>query len=167
MTVGENIKRIRLERGLTQKQLGDSCSPRIAESTIRRYELGKLNPKFETLEKIAKVLSTHPLVLNGSISEEHAQTITRHVDAETAFNSLIREFYGDIDEKQVRVDGVGNAYYYLIGTSDIALSENQFYNMYDKVEAVIKDYITTYGHSEKEEIRTAIEALNSIKRMQL
>ncbi len=54
MSVGINIRRIRKEKGMTQKQLGEACG--IAEPTIRRYELGKLNPKFSTLETIAKGL---------------------------------------------------------------------------------------------------------------
>lgn len=54
MTTGEKIRAIRKERGFTQKELGERCG--IAEPTIRRYELGKLNPKFETLSKIAKEL---------------------------------------------------------------------------------------------------------------
>ena len=35
MSVGENIKRIRKEKGLTQKQLGELCG--LADSAIRRY----------------------------------------------------------------------------------------------------------------------------------
>ena len=54
MTVGELIKKNRLEKGLTQKQLGEMAN--IAEPTIRRYELGKLNPKYKTLQKIADAL---------------------------------------------------------------------------------------------------------------
>lgn len=51
MTVGENIKRIRKEKGLTQKQLGSLCH--MADSAIRRYELGKAQPKLKTIHKIA------------------------------------------------------------------------------------------------------------------
>ena len=51
MTIGENIKRIRKEKGLTQKQLGSLCQ--MADSAIRRYELGKARPKLETIHKIA------------------------------------------------------------------------------------------------------------------
>lgn len=54
MTVGENIKRIRKEKGLTQKQLAEKCG--MYESQVRRYELGKANPKLETIRKIAKAL---------------------------------------------------------------------------------------------------------------
>lgn len=50
MTKGELIRELRKYRGLTQKELGNLC--KIAESTIRSYELGRLNPKYETLVKI-------------------------------------------------------------------------------------------------------------------
>ncbi len=43
MTIGENIKRIRKEKHLTQKELGHLCG--MADSAIRRYELGKSTPK--------------------------------------------------------------------------------------------------------------------------
>ena len=56
MTIGENIRKHRKEKGLTQKKLGELCIPPIAESTIRRYELGKLNPKIATIKKIADAL---------------------------------------------------------------------------------------------------------------
>ena len=54
MTIGEHIRDQRLRQGLTQRELGERAG--IAEPTIRRYELGKLNPKIETVEKIAKAL---------------------------------------------------------------------------------------------------------------
>lgn len=56
MTVGGNIKRIRKEKGLTQRKLGELCG--INEVQIRRYELGgkNANPKLETLSKIAQAL---------------------------------------------------------------------------------------------------------------
>ena len=54
MTVGENIRRIRKEKGLTQKQLGELCG--MNEANVRKYELGKANPKIETVNKIASAL---------------------------------------------------------------------------------------------------------------
>lgn len=54
MGVGENIRAARQRAKLTQRQLGDLCG--IAEPTIRRYELNKLNPKFDTIVKIASAL---------------------------------------------------------------------------------------------------------------
>lgn len=62
MTIGENLKRLRKEKKLTQKQLGHLCG--MADSAIRRYELGKSHPKIQTLHKIAKGLDipVHTLV---------------------------------------------------------------------------------------------------------
>lgn len=64
MTVGEKIKAIRIDKGYTQKKLGELTG--IAESTIRRYELGKLNPKKETIERIANGLGVTPFELLGA-----------------------------------------------------------------------------------------------------
>lgn len=55
MTVGDNIKKIRIEKGLTQKELGELCG--MADSAIRRYENGPLVPKLSTLNKIAQALN--------------------------------------------------------------------------------------------------------------
>ncbi len=69
MTVGENIRRLRKEKGLTQKQLGNLCG--INEANIRKYELGGANPKIETLDKIASVLETTTDELRGIKTLEH------------------------------------------------------------------------------------------------
>lgn len=71
MTVGERIRTARKNAGLTQKQLGEKSG--IAEPTIRKYELGKLNPKRETLKKIADALEIPVIDLYSS--EEYAQAI--------------------------------------------------------------------------------------------
>lgn len=61
MGTGDLIRTTRKARNLTQKQLGELSG--IAEPTIRRYELGKLNPKYETLQRIAKALGISVLQL--------------------------------------------------------------------------------------------------------
>lgn len=57
MTVAENIKLIRKEKGITQKQLGEKCG--LSEAMIRQYELGLRNPKLENLKKIAKAFDIY------------------------------------------------------------------------------------------------------------
>ena len=64
MTVGENIRRIRQERNLTQRQLGEMVG--ASEAYIRAYESGRRNPKPASLEKIANALSVNPEVLANS-----------------------------------------------------------------------------------------------------
>ena len=57
VNIGDKIKRYRKERGLTQKELAESCG--MFDSAIRRYESNRANPKLETLEKIANALNVN------------------------------------------------------------------------------------------------------------
>lgn len=60
---GELIRKYRIEKGLTQKQLGEKCG--INEANIRKYELGTQKPKIETLERIAAGLDIPLSKLSG------------------------------------------------------------------------------------------------------
>lgn len=70
MTIGEMIRILRKDKGLTQKELGQLCG--INESQIRRYELGlnNSNPKAETLKKIADALVEFDNDMNYEILEQ-------------------------------------------------------------------------------------------------
>jgi len=67
MTVGENIRVLRLARGFSQKELGSICG--LAEPTIRNYELGNRKVNDRSLKKIAKALGISELAL-----------VDRHID---------------------------------------------------------------------------------------
>lgn len=54
MTIGERIKKIRQEKGLSQKELGEKLG--VSQQMIGQWETGKANPKIETLIKIAEAL---------------------------------------------------------------------------------------------------------------
>ena len=54
MTFAKRIRELRIERGLTQKELADRCG--MADSAIRKYESGKVVPKYDNLFKIAEAL---------------------------------------------------------------------------------------------------------------
>lgn len=54
MTIGEKIKTIRVKKGITQAELERRTG--IKAPNIRKYEVGKLNPKPDTLNKIANAL---------------------------------------------------------------------------------------------------------------
>ena len=51
---GENLKKIRENRGLTQKQLADKLN--IASSTVGMYEQGRRQPDLDTLIKMSDKL---------------------------------------------------------------------------------------------------------------
>ena len=81
MTVGENIKKIRKEKGLTQKELGKLCG--MSEAQIGQYENGLRNPKMETLEKIANALDISYFELfdiSETTKESNIQKITLNVE---------------------------------------------------------------------------------------
>lgn len=63
MTTGKKIKRIRLLRGLTQRELGIAAGlhPYTADTRISQYEIDDRVPKKELLEKIAIALGVSVL----------------------------------------------------------------------------------------------------------
>lgn len=56
MTVGERIKQLRKDLGLTQQQLADKVS--VTYIQIGRYETAKSNASADVLQKIAEALNT-------------------------------------------------------------------------------------------------------------
>ena len=57
MTTGERIKLLRIQRSMTQKEVAQKCG--MADSAIRKYESGKIEPKLGTLIKIATALNVN------------------------------------------------------------------------------------------------------------
>ena len=70
----EMIKKIRKEKGLTQKQLGEKCG--MKEPQLRKYETGNGNPKLETIKRIADALEepVH-IFLEGDLKTEYLREI--------------------------------------------------------------------------------------------
>lgn len=54
VNINEKIKFLRKSKGITQKQLADKSG--VSEISIRKYESGDRNPKYEQLQKIASAL---------------------------------------------------------------------------------------------------------------
>lgn len=130
MTIGENIRRIRKEKGLTQKELGNLCN--LADSAIRRYELGGANPKLETIEKIAKALDVKIADLVESLYWSEYEKTEEYIELERESNaydgiiSILKSIYGDVvkheyDYQHSDCQGYGRVYYYTVGKN-----ENEF-----------------------------------------
>lgn len=119
MTIGENIKRIRKEKGLTQKTLGELCG--INEANIRKYENNKQNPKLETARKIATALDVDvwELIEFNIMDVEHRNLFEETTVA--TYNGTIatlKEIYGNVEEKTVYGENGGESLYYLVGDKD-------------------------------------------------
>ena len=129
MTVGENIKRLRRERGLTQKNLGELCG--IAEPNIRKYENGKQNPKLETVEKIATALGVTAFELIGMEYFDLQNPNAGKQYAEySSFQSYLSSLGYIIEEQPERYDeeGIISCTYAISGNGVSVVLSNEEYN---------------------------------------
>lgn len=123
MTVGENIKRIRKEKGLTQRKLGELCDPKINEVQIRQYELGKANPKIETVDRIASALGVRVIDLMEEYTfteyktTSEFQKLERTGKATEGIIALLAEIYGKVEDKTISGDYF-DSNYYLVGEGE-------------------------------------------------
>lgn len=79
MTIGEKIKKARLEKGYTQEELGKLIG--VQKSAVAKYEKGKVvNIKRSVLAKISKVLEIPPVELVSDIEEKPVETANKLAD---------------------------------------------------------------------------------------
>jgi transcriptional regulator with XRE-family HTH domain len=69
MTVGDRIKYLRIEKGMTQEELGEKVG--VKNAAINKYETGiVVNLKRDMIVKLASALDTTPAYLMGWEDEE-------------------------------------------------------------------------------------------------
>lgn len=153
MTIGENIRRIRKERGLTQKELGELCG--MNEANVRKYELGKANPKIETIDRIASALNVPIIQIKENITwEEHKNTfeierLDQKVSAIEGIIAILADIYGKVEDIDLEGE-YGSRHYYLVGKG-----KEQFI-LYD-------DDIDTLYKSTKGSIPALVERVKDIR----
>lgn len=119
MTIGENIKRIRLERHMTQKELGEKLGG-ISQQQIGQWETGKANPKIETIDKIATALDVPIVQIKEDITWGELQNtsgmkqLDREVSAIEGVIAILTDIYGKVESKDVN-GKYSSGHYYLIG----------------------------------------------------
>lgn len=99
MEVGQKIKKARLERGLTQQELGNMVG--VQKSAIAKYENGRVvNIKRSTLQKIASALEIRPSEL--MFDESPKETASLHVRILTDHELMraIKEYHSLSEDKQ-------------------------------------------------------------------
>lgn len=86
MTTGERIRMVRLENGMTQKQVAEACG--MADSAIRKYESGRIAPKADTLQRIAAALNVSVYMLLSDDEKElylQAETSLVHANIKAGY----------------------------------------------------------------------------------
>ncbi len=168
MSIGENIKKIRIEKGLTQKQLGDLCG--MADSAIRRYESDRGNPKIETIEKIASALNVRivdimeQFTIEQYKSTSEYQEIEKAVRAEEGIVAILTDIYGKVEDKSIE-GRYGSGHYYLVGngTKQFILYDGDIDALYESTKASIPALVERMkdSRSEKEAIQEYLKFLDS------
>ncbi len=123
MKISNNLRKIRQEKELTQKQL--SVLSGIAEPTIRQYEAGTLNPKFETIEKFAKALGVDAMELNDD------EVIIREDEENMDYRDFINKRFNCEDERMAR-DLAKEDEKPRKKLSMLELQENMMHKLYEK-----------------------------------
>lgn len=103
MEIGQKIKKARLERGMTQQELGDIVG--VQKSAIAKYENGRVvNIKRSTLQKIAKALNIRPSELIFDESPKTAADLHVRIITDFELMEVIKHYYSlsEEDQKMVR-----------------------------------------------------------------
>ena len=99
LEIGQKIRKARLERGLTQQELGNIIG--VQKSAIAKYENGRVvNIKRSTLQKIASALEIRPSEL--IFDESPKETASLHVRILTDHELMraIKEYHSLSEDKQ-------------------------------------------------------------------
>ena len=102
MEIGQKIKKARLERGMTQQELGDIVG--VQKSAIAKYECGRVvNIKRSTLQKIAKALNIRPSELLFNESPKEAADLHVRIITDFELMDAIKDYYVLSEENQKMV----------------------------------------------------------------
>ena len=99
MEIGQKIKKARLERGMTQQELGDMVG--VQKSAIAKYENGRVvNIKRSTLQKITKALNIRPSELLFNESPKEAADLHVRIITDFELMDAIKDYYVLSEENQ-------------------------------------------------------------------
>ena len=102
MELGQKIKQARIQKGLTQEELGKIVG--LQKSAIAKYENGRVvNIKRSTLQKLAKALDLRGSDLIIESNPKEAATLHARVLTDTELMLSIKQYYELSDEKKKMV----------------------------------------------------------------
>lgn len=163
MTVGQNIRKFRKEKKLTQKKLGELCG--INEVQIRQYELEKANPKLETLNKIAAALNVEIgflLDYEPYFKSPELSQLSRELNGEEGIIAILTDMYGKVECKNINEEYF-SVYYYVFGEEkQFILTIEDIKNLYDFVKASLPFLVAKMMDKRPEEeiVKQLSEKLN-------
>ena len=99
MDIGQKIKQARIEKGLTQEELGNLVG--LQKSAIAKYENGRVvNIKRSTLQKLAQALDLRGSDLIIEADPKEAAELSARVLMDSELMESIEKYYTLTSEKQ-------------------------------------------------------------------
>lgn len=96
MTTGKRIKKVRMLRGMTQKEFGELVG--LVDSRVRQYEADIRTPKEDAIKKFAEVLSVpYESLMHYDVSNEK-KLIQTLFEIERTYSIKIERF-GEVEER--------------------------------------------------------------------
>ena len=105
MNTGERIKRIRIKRGMTQKELGIALGfpERSADVRIAQYESGTRKPKEDLVNALAKVLKVSPHAIADTDYDTPIGLMYTLFDLEDTYGIHIDQIDGELCLRMDRI----------------------------------------------------------------
>lgn len=142
MNIGNNIKKFRNKKGLTQKELAKKIN--VTHITIQNYENNRREPKIETLDKIAVALDipvTH--LLGITETDKNGMTVTYAVPKEMTEKYKSKELSED-EKKEYLVKYLKKLY----NKNPLDQHVSNIYKKYKSNSLTDKDWIDIDGYRE-------------------
>lgn len=136
MSIGQNIRALRKQRGLTQAQLGALCG--VSGASIGSYEKGATLPKRRVVDKIAAALG----VSAGRLLEAPAPSNAAPSGKAPLYDGVLaalRELYGAVEGRVVLGSNGSSRRYYVVsgGQSSFILHEQDIAAIAQSAQASI------------------------------
>lgn len=138
MKFKENLKRIRKEKKLTQKQLAELLNKQ--EITVRKYESGEISPPLKVIEEIAKILDvSNDELLTEKTDRESLKEWQEKISVKSNIQIKLCEYMESLGYSTLFTEEANGDIGYMLITD-----RNTFYKLpYDELDDFIKN-ITKY-----------------------
>lgn len=92
MSIGENIKKFRKEKGFTQKQLAQEIDKK--ERTVQKYEANEVTPPIDVIIKIGEILGVSTTLLINDMDYTNIDILRKKTD-----DAMMNEIRNTVDKK--------------------------------------------------------------------
>ena len=146
--IGDRIRRIRTEKGMSQAELGAIIG--LNADRIQKYENGARSPKADTLKQIASALGVSILALTDPNTASHIGAMYAFFELEEKFNMTVARGPENKDKNPTM-------------TLSVSSADPMYYYMQEWLEKYEKTTLQLEAASSAEEKKTILKAYREWK----